>query len=164
MTASNYQLMSIPSGAPGTKATLKIMSKLVNQWKAAPQIRELALQITKKAPNKNWKAEAAAVHNFILKNIRYVKDVRGIETIQTPVKTLQLRAGDCDDHSTLAASLLESIGHPTRFVAAGYHGKPFSHVYCETLIGNKWLPIETTEKLPPFEKIARPTRVMIQNN
>jgi transglutaminase-like putative cysteine protease len=85
------------------------------------------------------------IHQFVRDKIRYTKDVVGVETIQSPDMTLKLRTGDCDDKSILIASLLLSIGHPCRFVVVGPEKNVYSHVYVETKIGNKWLPVETTE-------------------
>lgn len=140
-----YTLQQIPNGRAGTDATLKIMSGLVKTYKKAPAIRELALRLTRHLPQKAWLAEVRAIHDFVQNDIRYVMDIRGVETLQTPVQTLRLGQGDCDDKSTLAAALLESINHPTRFRAIGLSPGTFSHVYPETRIGNKWVTVETTE-------------------
>jgi len=121
------------------------MSRLVKTYKKAPLIRELALHLTNNLPQKDWPREVAAIHAFVKNRIRYTKDVNGIETLQTPIQTLRLGAGDCDDKSVLAASLLEAIGHPTRFRAVGFLPNVFCHVLPETKIGPKWVTVETTE-------------------
>jgi len=82
-------------------------------------------------------------------NVRYVRDVRGVETVHTPVKILEQGQGDCDDKSLILATLLETIGHPTRFVAVGPAPGIYSHVFVETKLGNKWIPLETTENVKP---------------
>jgi len=120
------------------------MSGLVKEYKKALPIRTLALQLVKRNGQKDWLGEVRKIQEFVRDRIRYVKDIRGVETLQTPVKTLEFGQGDCDDKSTLVAALLESIGHPTRFVAVGFSGQ-FAHVLVETKIGNKWIAVETTE-------------------
>jgi hypothetical protein len=90
--------------------------------------------------------EVRELHRFVRDSIRYVGDVYGMETVQTPQATLEVGAGDCDDKSALLASLLLSIGHPVRYVLA--RTKPqdptsFSHVYVETPIRGRWVPLET---------------------
>ena len=98
---------------------------------------------------KNFLAQVQRVRDYVRGNISYVKDINGVETIHTPEMTIRNRAGDCDDQAVLVASMLESIGHPTRFVAIKL--TPFGqyqHVYTETRVGNKWLPVETTENWP----------------
>lgn len=135
----------IPEGRDGTLATLKIMRQLVRAGKTSLPIRSLAVQLTNGNRQKDWMAEVKSLHAFVRDNIRYVKDIRDVETVHDPETVLKIGAGDCDDKSVLLAALLESIGHPTRFVAIGFQPDDFSHVYLETLIGKSWIPLETTE-------------------
>jgi len=141
-------LKGIPNGGAGIRATLRVMVKLVNDGKKNIDNREIALSIVKNLPPKCWVCEAKAIQQFIFNNIRYTRDIDGIETVATPEKTLEYGQGDCDDMAVLAATLLQTIGHPVRFIAVGFNGKPVSHVLLETLIGSRWTPMELTENLP----------------
>lgn len=142
MTAT---LQAIPDGKAGTVATLKIMKEVTKAGKATLPVRNLAVSLIGHLAQKDYFNEIKSLHRFVRDQIRYVKDIRGIETVQTPDVTLAIRAGDCDDKSVLLAALLESIGHPTRFVAIGFKPDDFVHVYVETRIGTSWVPVETTE-------------------
>ncbi len=142
------QLLAIPGGDAGTIATLKIMRRLVRDAKKTLLVRQTALSIVQNIPPKNWHREVAAIWAFVNQRIRYVRDINGVETLQTPEKTMEFGQGDCDDQSVLIASLLESIGHPTRFIALGFGPANYQHVFAETKIGNKWMPVETTEDWP----------------
>ena len=144
----SYTLHSIPSGPQGVRVTLRTMADIVRKYKKNPTIRELALYLTQNLPPKKWLAEVRAIHNFVRDNIRYVKDIRGCETLQTPDQTLRLGAGDCDDKNILAASLLMAIGHPVKIVAVGMSPGTFQHVLPFTKIGGKWVGLETTEPWP----------------
>lgn len=144
----NVFLAELPSGQQGTLATLKIMKAVIKKAKRDFRFRKLALDIVTNVNGKNWLGEAAAIQKWVRDNIRYVKDIRGIETIATPENTLEWRQGDCDDHAILVSTLLESIGHPTRLMAVGFRPGKFVHVYVETKIGSRWIPVETTEKWP----------------
>jgi len=129
------------------------------------EIRSLALSLVADVSgHKNWTAQIKAIHAFVQNSIQYVRDVRGVETLATPIKTLEFRQGDCDDQAVLLASLLESVGHPTRFVAMKQTMfGAYVHVYTETKIGNKWFPLETTEKFPagfPMKTAGR----MVEHN
>lgn len=138
-------LGELPTGEPGTATTLQLMRRLVIQFKRAPEIREVALGLIAHLRPKDWGGEIKAVFEFVRDQIRYTRDIRGLETLQIPPVTLDLGAGDCDDKSTLLAALLESIGHPTRFVAVGYRGPgQYSHVYVETKLGPRWVPLDAT--------------------
>lgn len=145
--ANNFTstLSSIPEGKDGILYTMKLMRSLVKQYKKSLAVRTLAVQIVNPYYQKDWNAEIKALQSFVRDRIRYTRDIRDVETIQTPDVTLRLKSGDCDDKSTLLASLLESIGHPTRFIAIGFQPDQFEHVYVETRIGTKWIPLETTE-------------------
>jgi len=159
-----YQLMEISNGLTGIRQTLKIMSKLVKKYKSAPAIRELALSLTGNLPQKDYLGEVRAIHYYVREEIRYIKDTKDVETIQSPIQTLRLKQGDCDDKSSLTAALLESIGHPTRFIAVGFRKGALSHVLVQTKIGKKWINVETTE---PCELNWFPNRVknfMLQHN
>jgi len=144
-TPTLANLAIIPSGAAGTVATLKLMRASVARSLRSPDqaVRLKALEIVRGIAARQYTAEASALHRFVRDAIRYVKDVDGIETLQTAEKTLELAQGDCDDKSTLLATLLKSVGHPVKFVALGFNGKSFSHVLIETRVKDKWIPAET---------------------
>ena len=149
-TQTNSQLCQIPDGVAGTRATLLIMRDVARQGKRNAAIRLLAGQLVNpfnSGNSKNWINEIKTLHAFVRDRIRYVKDIKGIETIQTPDKTLELGYGDCDDKSTLLATLLETLGHSARLVAVGFKPNNYSHVYVETLCGDKWIGLETTENV-----------------
>jgi transglutaminase-like putative cysteine protease len=142
-------LKRLAPGREGVRATLEEMRNFVIQYKKNLQIRETAGGLVRNLSQKNFLGEVKVFHRFVRDNIRYLRDIHGVETIQSPVKTLEYGYGDCDDKSTLLAALLESAGHPSRFVAVGKAPDKFSHVYVETLVGQKWYPLETTEPVPP---------------
>ena len=122
------------------------------------------MSLTGHLRQKNYRGEVATLHNWVKEEIRYIKDIRDVETIQTPVQTLRLRQGDCDDKSSLVASLLESIGHRTRFVAVGFTPDSLSHVFVQTKIGKSWISVECTENWPLGAMPSGIKNVMLQNN
>jgi hypothetical protein len=78
-------------------------------------VRDLAIAITQEATTD--KKEVEELFYYVRDTIKYVKDPRLTELdfdyIQSPLETLERKAGDCDDHTVLLASLLESIGYST---------------------------------------------------
>jgi len=141
------------------------MQDLVARFKRNGQVRQTALDLVGALRPKDWAAEVRALFAFVRDHVRYTRDVRGIETLQTPQATLEIEQGDCDDKSTLLASLLESIGHPTRFVAIGY-GKPgeFQHVYVESRIGARWLPLDATMEVEAGWQPRAPLSRLVAHN
>lgn len=137
---------------------------MVNDSKKLLSIRQLALQLTGDLPQKDWRGEIERLHRFVRDKIRYVKDIRGVETVQMPVRTLEFGQGDCDDKSTLLASLLESLGHKTRFVAIAFAPDKFSHVFVEAKLGRGWIALETTEPKPAGWRPKTPHQRMVVHN
>jgi transglutaminase-like putative cysteine protease len=155
-------LAEIPDGPDGIALTLREMARIVRDWRTHPEVIDLARQIVAELPGKDYFNEAALLHEYVQENVRYVRDVEGVETIQTPLVTLAQAAGDCDDQVILTATLLNAIGHPTRFVAAGFNGGDFEHVWTETKIGNSWYAADTTEPVPFGWRPPRITSRLIQ--
>lgn len=141
------QLLGLPDGTPGAQQTMVYMRQLVREAIIDPQqrIRELALKII---PSSSWVDQVRAIQAWVQNNIRYVRDPVDQELVQTPQKTMEYRAGDCDDQSVLTCALLTAIGHPCQFVAFGFRGAELSHVVSQTLIGTKWVTVETIEHRP----------------
>ena len=159
-----YRLSAIPSGLAGTDATLKEIARLVEHDLQRPQLRLLATRILRRhaIPSKHHLAEARALYNYVVRTVRYQKDPIGLETVQSPTVTLQLRAGDCDDHSGLLAGLAAAVGIPARFRVVGYADDHIVHIFPEVFVKGRWLAADTTEpghgfgwrpKALPYERV-----------
>lgn len=61
---------------------------------------------------------------------KYVSDVKGAEYFAPPSESIELMAGDCDDHAVLMAALIKSIGGQVRLV------RTEGHVYPELRVGD----------------------------
>ena len=156
-------LAAIPDGPDGIAATLRLMAQIVREWRTHPEVITLARQIVAHVPGKDYYGEASALFDYVQGSVRYVRDVDGVETIQTPLVTLSQAAGDCDDQAVLLATLLSAIGHPARFVAGAFNGNPdFEHVWTETRIGNSWYAADPTEPVTFGWRPPRLTNRMIQ--
>ena len=144
----NVVTLNIHDDARGIHQTLTAMAKLAREYHTDMRVHDKARELVFPLPQKDEHAEIAAIHYFCNEVVRYVKDPVGMEWVQTPAMTLEVMQGDCDDKSTLCASLLMAIGHECRFVAVGHYPGTYSHVYVETQIeykgGGKWIPLECT--------------------
>lgn len=122
----------------------------MREYKKNPYIRDFAGRLVRNLQGKAWFDEIRIVFDFVRSNIRYTQDINGVETLQTPLATLELGIGDCDDMCTLLASLLEAIGHPTAFIAVGFELDVYEHVYLLTKIADSdsWLSLDPTENQP----------------
>lgn len=132
-------------GVEGIYQTVELMKNLVNKYKKDKRIRLLTLGILMKARSgRNKLRQAIAIYNSVVNNINYVSDITDIETIQSPDITIKTKSGDCDDMSTLTATMLSCIGINYSFVIAGYNKeKIISHVYVIAYIAGKKYILDT---------------------
>lgn len=156
-TVKKITRLKLHDGEAGVRQTLKLMGRLVREYRANPTIYGLARSLIQKVPQKSWRGEVDQMFYFVRDDIRYVKDPVGAEAVQLPTITLSIKSGDCDDKVTLLSSLLESAGHPTRFCAVKVDGKDrYSHVFLQTKIGKSWwVSLETTEPWPSGKQSPR---------
>ena len=143
--AFSATLSAAPNGRAGHHHTVSLMRQLVNARKTDAGLIATACNIIYQTPQFTDDAEVRALFEFVRDRIRYVRDVVGVETLCDPVMTLQRMVGDCDDQSTLLATLLEAVGYPTRFVMAGYNGPDFEHVYLQALAFGEWVSMDPTQ-------------------
>lgn len=144
-TPTTQALIDQAPGVDGIRQTLAIMKQLKESYRTNPVIRGLAMSLISHLPQKDYQGEIKALTDYVKNRVRYTRDVAGVETLQTPIKTLEFGQGDCDDKSTLLAAMLESIGHRCKFQAVGMRKGNFCHVYVLVNYKNKWLSLETTE-------------------
>jgi transglutaminase-like putative cysteine protease len=116
-------------------------------------------KILSSVPEKQWTLEIQALFTWVKDHIRYLRDVEGIEYVQTPVRHIinimkkGISYGDCDDSSLLMATLLLSAGYKARFVIIRQAGNAhFSHIFSEAYdpsIGT-WVALDCTMKDKPY--------------
>lgn len=150
------------------------MRNLVRSGKKSPRVRQTAVLLTQNLPQKDREEEIKALYRFVRDRIRYVRDIRGVETLHTADRVLENKQGDCDDKSILLASLLESLGFQTRFIAIGFSppkklfGKlsssGYSHVLPEVLLRGEWVSLETTEPVGLGWFPSKAQSLLIVNN
>jgi hypothetical protein len=138
-------------------------------WKGVqdPRMRKLALQITKHCPERDGACEAKAVYDYVKQNVRYTGDVapvkmgskgpvEGVDLFQSGRRTLEFQGGDCDDHSTLGATLLAHNGiTPVLRVTASSRMGEDEHIYVGAILpkgtnNGKFVALDTT--LPGSDK------------
>lgn len=153
MLAPQLQLsgvrLTIGPGMIGIRQTLRAMRRMVQAFRVDPLLRQTATTLVTLAPQRDQLAEVETIFSWVRDHVRYVRDVHEVETLMTPDKVLAARLGDCDDQSTLLATLLESVGYPTRFVAAGYTDPAnVDHVYVQVFALGGWIDADPTEPHP----------------
>lgn len=118
-----YNQYPLPEGDKGTAQTIERMMALAmgNEGAENPHIREAALRIVSQCASKDSACERQMVLEWVKANIAFRNEYG--EVIQSPMVTLyDFQAGDCDDHSTLIAALLMSLGHTVQFSTVATNG------------------------------------------
>lgn len=136
----------LSAGERGTDETLAVIQQFVKTSLLDPSIKDLAVRIVRSSGvnTRDLVRSSKAIYDWIRKNVSYVRDPVGVEVVQSPKVTLEKKYGDCDDHSTLLASLVSSLGIPVRFKVVGPDKNHFSHIFPEVQIRGRWFAADTT--------------------
>lgn len=135
---------------------VKLIANLVEEGSQSPEIRKLTLGLLRKTgvAEKDSFGEINAIFNWVKRNIQYRGDIFCRDTFHKAERIIELRAGDCDDHTILLDSMLGSIGFPIGArIVSSRSDKPYHHIYA--LVGVKdsrfksglgWMPLDSTDK------------------
>jgi hypothetical protein len=146
-------LDQIPQGYLGTERTVEHIKALIQEGAKDFYVRQKAIDILleRRVKPKDYAGEIKALFEWVQQNVRYTKDPFRVEVLHSARRMLELRAGDCDDMTTLLGAMLEAIGHPVRLVLAGPDPlRPllFSHIYLEAYLKGRWIPMDATMPYP----------------
>jgi transglutaminase-like putative cysteine protease len=146
-TPATTRKVNFPSQAAQAQYLRALVKEYRNRW----PIREKAINIVRQAgaAAKDKVAQALAIGQWAQREAYYVNEPE--ETYATPLRTLAIMGGDCDDLSTLVASLCESIGIPTHLVCVGPWPE-LTHIYPEAVVqtarGVRLIPLDATLSAP----------------
>lgn len=149
------RLVPIPRGTAGTSATLRLMAQLADEGARDVSVRQRAIAIVQTVAPHDTLGELRALFQWVRDRVRFVGDALGLETLQTPTRTLAWGAGDCDDMATLLVALARSIGIPARlaFRAIGTDRRrpaAFGHVYVVANVNGRDYPMDPIYRTTPF--------------
>lgn len=113
------------------------LKMMIDKGRVHPKVREIAVKIVSRfcgdshcIKERDYYNEAKAIFDWVRKYIRYVHDVRGIDTFQHPARTIEFGGGDCDDYTILLASLYLSLGYPVKLkVVQTIKNDDYDHIY-----------------------------------
>ncbi len=88
------------------------------------------------------------IFNYLLRNVKYLEDPRGVQWIKTPARLLKDRTGDCKSMSIFIASCLRNLNipHYFRFVSFSRFSADPTHVYVVAVIDGKELFLDAVTK------------------
>lgn len=140
------------------------MRQLVLESLPSPKLARIATALYMKSPT-NKRQLLSDVDTFL--RDRFVYSHETIETLLYPdymLNGLEMSGrlvGDCDDISTLHATLLTALGFPVRFVAirSVRDDSNYDHVYLEANLDGEWIMFDVT--IPLHTEISYFSRVAI---
>lgn len=104
---------------------------------ADPSVRKAAVRMATanftELPTRNDEhvlVQSFSIFKEINHNWRYVSDMKGGEYFAPPDESIELMAGDCDDHAVLMAACIKAIGGEVRLI------RTEGHVYPEMKVGD----------------------------
>jgi len=132
------------------RMSIKLINELISHFRWQPEIRTKALEIIRDVPERDVVGIVEKLFEFVRDRITFRDDPRDVETITTPLMTLDNRAGDCDDKAVLLGALLESVGvrTRTRTISQSPNGN-YTHIVLQA-----WLPVEDERGLVLWEWVS----------
>lgn len=152
----NVELFDIPTGNAGLQIKLERLRSMVDAATSDPAWRDFVLGQVRNVREKDYDGEARAVSRFVRK-MRYTRDPAGVELFTEPREMARRIVagngfGDCDDAALLGAAMLETLGHPCRFVVGGHRGAQlgspaWAHIWTEWRHPSRgWTALDDTAK------------------
>jgi len=141
----------------GLDAKAKILAQLVRgeEGYTHPVLIQAARKIaggrsggTWRTPEKDWEREATAIFKFVRQRVHYMRDPVDRDCFSTPLQTLFVGSGDCDDSAVLLATLGMAVGQRARFRVIRQKKSPsWDHIY--TLLnpegdGKQWIAMDAS--------------------
>jgi hypothetical protein len=151
MIGAGSQVMPLADGDIGTAETIAAIRQLVDQGSTDPEVNRAAIAIIQqfRVPAHDLDGERRAIYQWVLRNIRFTRDIYGKETLRTAREILSVING------VLIPALLTTIGQRVRLVTiAGVAAAPdtFTHIYCEAWDGRRWLPLDAARVSAAYGK------------
>ena len=141
----------IGKGDPAIFMTVSEMAKLINRSLGNQFVRQKAERLIREVTPNDMNQEAERIYEFVRDGVRFTKDPRGLEYVQSPSHILNVLKkegkayGDCDDKTVLGLALLKNVGHQVAIRTTSY--KPdgrFTHVYGLVKLNDQWVPFDAT--------------------
>lgn len=135
---------------------LAVIRRIVEQYGRDPRVTTQAISILRENGIKprEYKKQAAAFLKWVQTKLYYINEPG--ERLQSPLYTLKVGYGDCDDLAIVLCSFFEAVRLPWKLVISGKKGSKtiryhegdrhypqaqYAHIYC--MVGNR--PFNPTE-------------------
>jgi len=151
MVHAPVEISEIGYGDRAIYRTVSKMKEVIQRSLSSQRVRQKAEEIVSGIVDNDQQGEVRSIYQYVQKNIRYTRDPKGLEYVQTPdylldaVEQNKQAFGDCDDKTVLGLSLLKTIGYDVAIKVVSYlQNKKFSHVYGLVKFDGQWVPFDAT--------------------
>ncbi|NLO88828.1 MAG: transglutaminase domain-containing protein [Clostridia bacterium] len=130
-----------------------LQSVQIVKWDYNDAAVKKAAELTKGLQSDGEKV--AAIYNYVVKNYNYDYGKLGAlpsDYVPDINRTEREKKGICYDFSSLFASMLRSVGIPTKLVKGYATGVEGYHAWNEVYIGGKWYIVDTSYDIQMREK------------
>lgn len=135
-------MSSAEPGLPHVDATVRKIAELARAAGRDYTVRQIATKIVKRVPGKDYVGELRAINDWVRNNIAYRKDPHRLELVQAPLRTIQQRAGDCDDMTALLSGLAQTLGHGVMYRTVGPAPSIQKHVHMLADVGGRLISLD----------------------
>lgn len=144
---------------PAFKDRVALIRDEIERGKKEPAVRAFAATALAQRSGNRWVVaprdyggEVRTLGEAVRSAVRYTGDITDVETIQSAVRTLELKIGDCDDMAILLGSLLQTVGYPAELKVVDLDGRGWSHIYVMAGVPpegpTEWIPLDPTVNQP----------------
>lgn len=155
---------TLAGGDAGTRETLAAMARMARDGARSREITDLAAALMDAGP-RSPHLYAVRVFHYLRQRVSFKADPPGIELVRHPVQLVSeigrfgRALGDCDDRSTLGASLLVAANIPAAFLVIGQDPHAaMEHVYFAARLAGRWVPFDPQETDAPGKQPAHARR------
>jgi len=161
MASTGYGAVELHQ-ADSIEDRIKLIGQQVDASQKDPYIRAVAFDIVRGGPEPHGSAdmdyvedvELAQIFYFTKNNIEYRDEGRDYDAFSVGRRTMEMRAGDCDDHAILVAGLLSNLGYLTGAKVISPDGQNW-HIYPVAGTRSKHnptliVPLDTTQKADSY--------------
>lgn len=137
------------------------IANLIDEGKEDVSIRQLTTDLIRRGQvrERDYQGELGAVFKYVRSNVRYIHDPHELDTYQRARRTVEMKAGDCDDMTILIGAMTQTIGYPLRLKVVAFEGDEYEHIY--PLAGvppaspRRWISMDATVKNPLGWEVPR---------
>jgi len=87
---------------------IEMLQEEINRGKRSWQVRQIAANVVRGVPSRDWEQEAKELFEWTRKKIRYTLDPDNVELFQSADRSIEVGIGDCDDQSIVLGVALKA--------------------------------------------------------